>query len=398
MHLFRIQKRDIHDYIGVSLLFLLSGTVFGFMLHAAVFVFLFFIFSVFYFFKKKYSFNQKVFFYYLSYILWLSFSYFWVGGHASYDFKFFIVYLALATGSLLILQSIEYERFKKIYLNIAAFIAFTSVILFLLHLYNLIPIEYVFKPGTQKPYMMFAFNNFGWFVSFKRCAGPYWEPGAFQIVLNYALVLYFEEISKLKISRNDGLKILCVTTAIIMTQSTAGFINLIILALIIIVNIKVKKRQLFKYICAGIVLISFSGILLSSDTIQKKFFQKGYEGTSYEVRQSDNLAMLQMTYEKPFVGYGLVSNEFRHRGNTLGNITSSNGLLVITSQLGIPFFICIIIALYSSLKRYFPNKTPLFLLLILLLQTTEVFFYFPISFLFLFNRRPSKTMLPLSNG
>lgn len=398
MHLFHIQKSDFHDYLGVSLLFLLSGTVFGFMLHAAAFVFLFFIFSVFYFFKKKYALNQKAFFYYICYVLWLSISYFWLGGHASSDFKFFIVYLILATGSLLILQSIEYERFKKIYLNIAAFIAFTSIILFLLHLYNMIPIEHVYKPGAQKPYMMFAFNNFGWFVSFKRCAGPYWEPGAFQIVLNYALVLYFKEISKLQVNRKDGIKILCVITAIIMTQSTAGFINLIILALIIMINSKVEKRQLFKYICAGIALISFSGILLSSDTIQKKFFQKGYEGTSYEVRQSDNLAMLQMTYEKPLVGYGLVSNEFRQRGNILGNTTSSNGLLVITSQLGIPFFICIIIALYSSLKRYFPNKTPLFLLLVLLLQSTEVFFYFPISFLFLFNRRPSRTALPLPNG
>jgi len=387
MHLFHIQKRDIHDYVGVSLLFLLSGTVFGFMLHAAVFVFLFFIFSIFYFFKKKYALNQKAFFYYICYILWLSISYFWLGGHTSSDFKIYIVYLILATGSLLILQSLEYERFKKIYLNIAAFIALTSVILFLLHLYNIIPTTHVYKPGAEKPYMMFAFNCFGWFSSFGRCAGPYWEPGAFQIVLNYALVLFFNEISAFHLTKEEKIKLGIIVIAIIMTQSTAGFFNLIVLVFLVVTNAKVGKRDIIKYAFIIMAAILASCALFFSAPVQKKLSQKGYEGTSYEVRSADNLAMAKMTIEKPIIGYGFLSSEYRSRGMYLGNRTSSNGLLAISSQLGVPFLLGVVLALYCSLKRYYPQKTLLVLLLVLMLHTTEVFFYYPIAFIFLFNRK-----------
>jgi hypothetical protein len=142
-----------------------------------------------------------------------------------------------------------------------------------------------------------------------------------------------------------------------------------------------------KYV--GIVgLLAVAGMfMLNSDAVQHKMAQKGRDGSSYEIRQADNLAMLTMTMEKPIVGYGLLSNEFRQRGRDLGNLTSSNGLLSISSQMGIPFFVCILIALYSSLKKFFPKNTFLEELVVLSLHSTEVFFYFPISFFFLFNRK-----------
>ena len=139
-----------------------------------------------------------------------------------------------------------------------------------------------------------------------------------------------------------------------------------------------------KAIFIGIALIAAAFFLLSSETYTEKMSQKGSDKTSYEIRKMDNLAMLQMTMERPILGYGINSPAFRNRGKHLGNITSSNGLLALSSQLGCIFLLFFCLALYSRLKKFYPQKRFLVFFLLLMLQATEVFVFLPIAFIFFF--------------
>ena len=372
-----------YSYIAVFLMFLVSGTVLGSMLHASVFIYIFFIYSIFFAFKSKIKYGHKELIFFGIYSLCLLCSCLFVGEYESNSFNMVIGFLLLATGALNIMQSIDYNKFRYIYLNIATFIAFTSIILFLLQQQNLIPLHIEEKAGVR--YLMFLYNNFGWDYPFDRLAGPYWEPGAFQIILNYVLIMYFNEICNFSFSVPYGkLKILIIIAALLMTQSTAGYINLFILIVITVLNMKMTKKTFMKAIFIGIALIAAAFFLLSSETYTEKMSQKGSDNTSYEIRKMDNLAMLQMTMERPILGYGINSPAFRNRGKHLGNITSSNGLLALSSQLGCIFLLFFCLALYSRLKKFYPQKRFLVFFLLLMLQATEVFVFFPIAFIFFF--------------
>lgn len=374
----------LYSYIAVFLMFLVSGTVFASMMHASTFMFLFFFFSLFYAKKNNVIFGRKEFFFLFIYSIYLFANCLFVGDYETTSFNTVIGYVLLATGTLCVMQSIEYDKFRYIYLNIATFIAFTSAILFLLQQSNLIPLKIETTPGGVR-FLMFLFNNFGWGLPFDRLAGPYWEPGAFQIVLNYALIMYLNEICSFKFSVPYGkIKLAIIIIALLLTQSTAGYINLFVFAVLTILNMKLTRRTIPKYICIGIALLVACFYLMTSETYTSKMAQKGEKDTSYEIRKNDNMAMLQMSVEKPIWGYGINSFEFRSRGKSLGNSTSSNGLLAVSSQLGCPFLLFIILSLYIKLRKFYPQKTFLVLIILLMLQATEVFIFFPIALIFVF--------------
>ena len=387
MHL---KKNLFWDYVALIFVFLVSGSVYCFVFNSSLFVPLFFAFSFVYWMRKKNKHIEKrALRFLLAYVFLLTVSYMFVGTPHSSTFSIFIVYILLAVGSFFLMQSFEYDRFRKTYLNVVTFIAITSIILYAMQQLGLLPLRTIFKPGAGR-YMVFAFNNFGWLQPFNRLAGPYWEPGVFQIVLSFALFFYFDEIARLDFSRVSLKKLLIVLLAIILTKSTAGYVNLVILLFLLMISMKSTKKSFLKYICLCVISVFACVFLLSSDTYQKKMNQKGNEGTSYEIRKADNLAMLQMTIEKPLLGYGLASMEYQYRGKSLGNITSSNGLLFMSAQMGIPFLILFVLTIYINLKRIYPNKTILFLFYFLMLHVTEVYFYFPIALTIFFLREPEK--------
>lgn len=378
----------LYSYIAIFLMFLVSGTVFCSMLHTSAFYLIFIAFSFFYAKISHIKLRRNDFIYFIVYSLWLLASSLYVGEFQSSSFNMVLGYLIMATGTFCILQSIDYNKFRYIFLNIAAFIALTSTILYLLQQQNLIPLTLV-HGNKNDQYLMFLFNNFGWGYPFDRLAGPYWEPGAFQIVLNYAVILYFNELCHFKFNvKNGKKKMAIIVLALILTKSTAGYINLAILTVVIMANMKITKRTFIKSVFAGIFFITASFFMLSSDTYREKMAQKGEKGTSYEIRKDDNLALLTMSLEKPILGYGINSPEFISRGKTLGNTTSSNGLLALSSQLGCIFLALYIFIFYRKLKIFFPKKTLLVLFLLLLLQATEVFIFFPLAFIFFFAKPP----------
>lgn len=379
----RIDRKTFWDYIAVALVCFVSGSVSGFILNPAIFVPLFFVFALVFAKIRGTRFSKKALKIFFVYLVWTSASYTFVGTPYSFTFRIFIVYILLAFGALCIMQSIEFYRYRYLYLNVVTFIAVSSILLYIMQQMDLLPLTYIPKAGYGR-FMMFALNNFGWTQAFNRLAGPYWEPGVFQIVLNYALIMYFKEISALDFSKVSRYKIFIILLATVMTKSTAGYINLVVLIVAILLNAKLSKRTVTKYVFLGIASAIAIFALFNSDVYQKKIAQKGRDNTSYEIRRADNLAMLQMTIERPLVGYGLASMEAVNRGAELGNRTSSNGLLAMSSWIGLPFLLAYIWATYACLKPFYPRKTGLVLFFVLMLHVTEVYYYFPVALVFFF--------------
>ena len=112
----------------------------------------------------------------------------------------------------------------------------------------------------------------------------------------------------------------------------------------------------------------------------------GNETVSVIMRTSDTIGLLQMTAERPIIGYGLGSVIHYNRSKQVGNVSNSNGLLYYTSSLGIIWFI-----LYVSFMIYgirglgYKGLTMVYILLVfLLLQSLEKFMEFPVSFILIF--------------
>jgi len=379
-----MSKRMIFDYLVTFLMLVVSGTVFATMLHGSLSIVIFFLVSLCYAAKYKEKFDKKQITYLYVYSIFLLMSAVFVGGFDNAAFNMVLGYILLATGAFFIMQTISFERFRYYYLNLTFFIALTSVVLYILWLQNLISLTVVYGP-LNDVYLMYFFNNFGWGYPFERLAGPYWEPGVFQIILISAIMFYFNEISQFKFNVPLGkIKLIVIVVAILMTQSTAGYINMFLVAIAAIMNMNITRRNFIKTFIVIILLICGCFYLVTSDVYTEKMSRKGEKGYSYEIRKADNLAMLNMTYQKPLLGYGIASAEFAKTSRELGNKSSSNGLLAVTSQLGCIFLLLYLWALFNSVKKHYKKHTILVFLIFLMLQATEVFIFLPLSFVFLF--------------
>ena len=292
-----MSQRELIDYVMVFLMLIVSGTVYATMLHGPLFIVIFFLFSSFYAFKYKRSFNKKQITYLYMYMCFLLFSSVLVGGFDKASFNLSLGYIMLAAGAFFIMQTITFEKFRYICLNLTFFLAITSIILYILWQQKIITLTLIRGPLNDE-YLIYLFNNFGWGYPFYRLAGPYWEPGVFQIILISSIMFYFNEITQFKLDIPFGkIKLIVIIIAILMTQSTAGYINLSLVAIAALINMHITKKNIFKTFIAIILLIFSSIFLLTSDVYTEKMNQKGEKGTSYEIRKADNLAMIAMTLE-----------------------------------------------------------------------------------------------------
>lgn len=126
-----------------------------------------------------------------------------------------------------------------------------------------------------------------------------------------------------------------------------------------------------------------------SDVVQDKLYKENGDSVSLMMRQADNLAMLRMTLEEPWTGWGLGSADHLKRSDAVGNISNSNGILYMTSSVGIPWFILFVFFLLMGIYGLgFRNISLLFVLLaFLMLESNERFIECPVSYILLFLSR-----------
>lgn len=276
-----------------------------------------------------------------------------------------------------IISSFNFSEFREIWLKLMRWLCLISIVVQVLHDASILS-----AGGTDiRGYLttLFFFNcDWGQY----RLSSIYWEPGQFQIVLIYTLAMFTDELGKW----NDFMKVIkkfgVIFVSFIMSNSTMGYISLLLLVVFIFLySDKYKMSKIKKALCL-IPLSTVIFIMVNSNTIQEKVLQsqnldKG-GATSTAIRLQDNLALLYVTLDAPFLGHGLDTKEMSVSKEYYGSITSSNGWLYASSAFGFVYVIFFIYVMFCRIIDM-PRSIPAFLLLIVLFvsQCDEYLIFFP---------------------
>jgi len=382
------------DKIAVLFVLLVSGTTYFFMFFARYSVSLFFLFSIYFFLKKKGRVGIGNIIVVSFILLFFLLNYFflntdhWEGNSQIYT------YCMLAIASFCIYSKMPYIHFKWILLRLVFLLALISIILFIGVETGFFVCSEIRKGNSSN--MVFLFHNFGWFgYLYHRLAGLYWEPGAYQIVLNTTLLLYLKDFCYKLVNRREKRMLYIILIASLLTQSTASYLVLgVLIICYTYINIKVThSKNVMQILLFVIIAVCSIYVLFRSEVVTEKLSQKDIENSSYEIRKRDNLGLLVMISQKPFIGFGLDTKQFITKSRLLQNSTSSNGILYYCAVFGIPFVLVLLIRIYYNIKQ-FNIGLPLLLTftVFILINSFEVYLYFPLMYIFIYsflkNRKP----------
>lgn len=145
----------------------------------------------------------------------------------------FIQRIVLIWFSVAIVTSIDYDRLMDIYIKIMRFIAIFSMICFVFSPV-LVSLPLPKMHSGELTYVSLFFTNIPTHLT--RNYGPFWEPGAFQLYLNWAIFYELRNMHRFKLS-DIIVFVLCVFT----TKSTGG---IVILGMMLIYYLLFVKHDL----------------------------------------------------------------------------------------------------------------------------------------------------------
>ena len=299
----------------------------------------------------------------------------------------YISFLLLGISSYWLISSISYTTFKRIFLNVVFSLSVISLIVFFLS--QTIHLPLIQKSGDALDIGHFLFHTITWNGNpLNRNAGIYTEPGGFQYCLNYALLLYIEDVVTRRLNRETMLKLLIIIFTVISCASTTAYIVLMFILAYVVFAMRMKyKVFLFPLLLFTGGLIVYS--LYTSDIVKEKLSGKN-ENISTVMRTADAKAALQMIKESPVFGNGSVdTNKYRRKiinhGALTGEHGASNGILVPMAVFGIPWLLVFIYFSSKACKRLYSKVPwPYILFLISLIHTNEYFIFLPITYIYVF--------------
>lgn len=300
-----------------------------------------------------------------------------------YD-NLYVSYILSYASCFFIISTFIFEDFRKRLLKVVQWLSLFSIIAYILYSLNLISAHY---NSTSELTTAFYFFNVEW-GGRPRLSSIFWEPGQYQIILNFVLMLCSRDITDL-IKRKKIITLtkryFVIVLALVLTTSTTGYMVFAITCLYLTLS-SMDKRHLGSGIIAGILLLVAVNALLQSDTVQNKFNSNNEAYNSYVVRLADNLGLLQMIEERPLTGYGIGTFEFEMRAHALGNETSSNGWLNAGAQMGIPFLILLLLVTWKGVHRLSQHYILSLILLagVIMAQSNEALYYLAPLNLFIF--------------
>lgn len=301
----------------------------------------------------------------------------------SFDFIRIIIY---GIGSFFIISSVNFYSFREKLLVFLSLILIPSIIVQILYMMSLIP-SYPFEIGDRVFYMSLGIFNVEWGNVDTRMSSIYWEPGQCQLVIVLIMSLFFDELINIKDFFYFIKKYGILFVALLMTNSTMGYLCLgAILMIILMSNMKGQNNKVILLFYLSIALL-FSYAIWGSEVVQSKIEQREEvnEMTSYAIRASDNLALFNITMDSPLLGVGMGTEQFENLSEKYDNYTSSNGWLMISATCGIPFLLFYLVNIFSKIKMMDNRVNPFLILsLIVLTQANEWGFFFPILFLYMF--------------
>lgn len=276
-------------------------------------------------------------------------------------------------------------EFSKIYTNIIFVIACISLVGYLLQ-NKLI----LYSPQLPKLingdniYINLFLHIINIAIPHRNC-GIFWEPGAFQVFLNIALVFsLFGSEDKYKL-----LKVIILTITIITTISTNGYIalGLIYFGYIISRGMKKKLKIILLMSISIFIMMSYSLDIVIKSLDYKFGLSTGMLSPNVTSRVNpfilDLMIMKEYLLGIPGVDYYAdILREFSIKYN-LPYVSSSCTHTVIGASLGVPFMVVALVGLYKFCSKIGNNKfSKLFVFLaITLIFSGESFLIYPLYYL-----------------
>ena len=259
-----------------------------------------------------------------------------------------LVFTALITSALCFTNIISLSRFSKVFYSLIKFLMIVSIFRYFFiftdfqsFLPNFISIE-----GDNYKNLIFfgILEEKATFISIIRNNGLWWEPGAFQLIINlsFLLGLTFKMISK-----KDFVLFLIV---IITTGSTAGIFIFSLLSIIYFRN-SINYKLLFL-----VLFILFPVIFISSFyeiVIESKINPDNASATS---RYNDAVIAIKMFLDYPFFGTGFGDIDILEKYTSQYSYgTGSNGILLLLANLGLLSFVIFIPLFFPGFLIAFKN-------------------------------------------
>lgn len=296
-------------------------------------------------------------------------------------------YLFSLWATYLLISRYDFYFFRDILTKVLSIIVIYCLIVFFACEFSLISASSLWLNGNHE--YMFWGVHLGGDTVFHRFAGIWQEAGACQIVLNTILWMHYPEISSWTWKDKKQKKcVLIIAFALLCTKSTVGYGVFALLVMASMQN-RLKQGKMNAKVFA-IIATAFLGLLIlfSSDVVQQKLFANadGEDSQSKTMRINENLTLLSIFLDNWFLGAGLGTDgqwSIIKDANAYG---ASNGILYYLSGLGICWGIPYFLLMKHTLNKYFSKTFPLWFLFcsILMMQCSQSFVEFPISYMFIF--------------
>ena len=217
----------------------------------------------------------------------------------AYELKISMILL-----SFLIVKRVEFEKFKKAYVNIMCFIAIVSILVFITVKAGMTWWDILPMTNNSEHYSLILSVIPVDMAHRQRLFGPFWEPGVYQCYLNIAIL--FIVLDKMDIKKI--IKIVILTGAVFMTFSTTGYICLFLIFLVFI-NKRVGYLSMWQLVIEIIAILTLC-FILQNDYIQRVVFEKFQSAsdanTSFTFRLKNIKFYFWEGMKKPLFGSGIV--------------------------------------------------------------------------------------------
>lgn len=285
------------------------------------------------------------------------------------------------------------EEYAKIYIDLMVVISAVSLVCFIILMSPLRSQILTFAEIDDRfihSYIhLWGLNNNIWRIDlFTRNSGPWWEPGAFQIFITYAMLMIMSGRAK----NNKGLRVKFFILVItwITIQSTTGYMIMVFVFLLMLRSVqeiifqcpykdisqKQKNMLIFIVICLLIVFFCTIGYANISEKLSAG------NGSS-TIRFNDVFGSFEISLINPLIGVGENLSPYYSMYKISNN---SAALLVIAMSYGWAYLLFFTALLYRGIKSFFIGTSHISVIgawsIILILCMTEGIVELPIMFVF----------------
>ncbi|WP_304206751.1 hypothetical protein [Fusobacterium perfoetens] len=339
--------------------------------------------------KEIFKINKKIFFYLILPIIFIYFSKIInFDSSLGYEYKIMLLFLGY-----IIVEMIPFKRFIKIYINCMTFITFISLCVYFCVIvgdswWKILPLT-----NTGDTYSLIFTGIPNNMARLSRNYGPFWEPGVFQVYLNFAFIFQLYKESKERLWKN-----IILFLGLITTFSTTGYICFAIVVLCKYLKNKLYKAQNIIYILCSLII---GLVLFKNDYIQEivfsKFSSSNVSNSSFIIRLKDIKIYFIQWIKNIFFGVG-ITNSYNRAVEIYMNSIYSNykGTTSTTFRelacFGIIPGISRLILQWKFCELFTPKKIigALYFIIIIFLNTEDLIYSFFINTIFYYSIKKTK--------